>query len=274
MNSTTPVSPAAGAWPRLRQVCLAAPTLVPLVSQLRRLFGLGEPYADPHVAVWGLHNAVLPMGEQFLEVIAPVRTDSPVQRFLARQPAGGGYIVVLNDPALDARRRHLQALGVRLVTDLGVEGFHTLQVHPRDAGACLLEFNHTAGGEAADGPYLPAGPHWRAHVLRQRITGLAGVTLRGREPRALAERWSALTGVPLAEGERGPWLPLAGGGIEFAPPDGGAEGLTGVALQARDPAAVLADAAALGLAHDRAAATVRLGGVEFRLLPTPAGAGI
>ncbi len=48
--------------PRLRQICLAAPTLAPGVDQLLQLFGLGAAYDDPHVANYGLANAALAVG--------------------------------------------------------------------------------------------------------------------------------------------------------------------------------------------------------------------
>ena len=57
----------ASAAPRLRQICLAASTLAPGVGQLQQLFGLGAAYDDPHVAKYGLANAVPAVGHQFIE---------------------------------------------------------------------------------------------------------------------------------------------------------------------------------------------------------------
>ncbi|MBC7729406.1 MAG: hypothetical protein H7242_17705, partial [Microbacteriaceae bacterium] len=178
MAAQAAAPPAVLTGPRLRQICLAAPALLPAVAQLQQLFGLGAAYADPHVAKYGLDNAVLAVGHQFLELVAPVRDDAPLHRFLARHPAGAGYIVILDNDTIDIRRRHLQGLGARLITDLSHDSFHTLQVHPRDAGACMLEFDHTDGGEALDGPYPPAGPQWQQQIRLDRVSGFAGVVLR------------------------------------------------------------------------------------------------
>jgi hypothetical protein len=50
---------------RLRQVALAVRTLEPALGQLRRVLGLGEPFHDPGVGVFGLENAVLPVGDAY-----------------------------------------------------------------------------------------------------------------------------------------------------------------------------------------------------------------
>ena len=259
------------ARPRLRQICLAAPALQPLVSQLQTLFGLGEPYRDPHVAKWGLDNAVFALGHQFLEIVAPVRDDAPLHRFLARHPDGAGYIVILDNDDVDARRAHLQRQGARLVTDLGHDGFHTLQVHPRDAGACMLEFDRTDGGEAWDGPYAPGGPQWQQQVRRDRIAGFAGVVLRGADAAALAARWSALIGIGLGtDGAGRARISLDGGDLVFGAATADApEGLAEILLHASDAPAVLRDAAALGIAVQPGAQRLLLCGVGVTLLPTP-----
>jgi hypothetical protein len=256
--------------PRLRQVCLAAPTLAPWVGQLQQLLGLGAAYADPHVAQYGLDNAVLAAGHQFIELVAPVRDDAPLHRFLARHPGGAGYIVILDNDDIAARRRHLQGLDARLVTDLSHDGFHTLQVHPRDAGACMLEFDRTDGGEAWDGAYAPGGPQWQQQVRTGRCQGIAGVVLQGADAPALAERWSALIGVPASRDSLGRLqLVLPGGFIAFeAAPAGEADGLVEIVLHVADPAPVLRDARALGLPVD--GGCLALAGLRWRLLAAPA----
>lgn len=268
--TTTPASTSTTArpGPRLRQICLAAPTLTPAVGQLQRLFGLGAPYVDPHVAKYGLVNAVLAVGHQFIELVAPVQGDAPLHRFLARHPGGAGYIVILDNDDIDRRRQHLQGLDARLITDLGHDGFHTLQVHPRDAGACMLEFDHTDGGEAWDGPYAPAGPQWQQQIRPGSISGFAGVVLRGADPVALTARWAALIGVAATAGGLGrQQIVLDGGFIAFeALAAGEAEGLAELVLHTFDPAAVLREAVALGLPVD--ADSLLLAGVRWRLVAT------
>ncbi len=100
---------------RLRQVALVARELGPVVDDLRAVFGLGEPYNDPGVSVFGLENAVMPVGDSFLEVVSPAHTDTTAGRLLERRRGDGGYMVILQTDDLEHERAHMQALGVRIV---------------------------------------------------------------------------------------------------------------------------------------------------------------
>ena len=82
-------------WLRLRQIALVARQLAPVVDDLRELFGLAVAYRDPSVEAFGLENAVLPVGNQFLEVVAPIREGTAGGRYLERRRGDGGYMVIL-----------------------------------------------------------------------------------------------------------------------------------------------------------------------------------
>ena len=60
-------------WVRLRQIALVARDLDAVVGELHDAFGLEVAFRDPSVAAFGLHNAVLPIGNQFIEVVSPTR---------------------------------------------------------------------------------------------------------------------------------------------------------------------------------------------------------
>ena len=59
------------AGPRLRQVALAAANCDATATQLKMTFGWPEPFHDPGVSRFGLTNAVLAVGDTFVEVVAP-----------------------------------------------------------------------------------------------------------------------------------------------------------------------------------------------------------
>src|SRR5947209_3089065 len=71
--------------PRLRQAVVAARNLEAVTSELRERLGLGEPYQDPAVEYFGLRNAVFALGDTFLEVVSPVRSDAAAARQLERR---------------------------------------------------------------------------------------------------------------------------------------------------------------------------------------------
>ena len=56
---------------RLRQICLVAPQLEPVISDIAAIMGLDICYRDGNVAKYGLENALLPVDTILLEVVAP-----------------------------------------------------------------------------------------------------------------------------------------------------------------------------------------------------------
>ena len=78
-------------------------------------------------------------------------------------------MIILDCDDPERRRQHAQNMGIRIASSLRYETYHGVQLHPRDSGAAMIEFNHTAGGEKVDGPYHPAGPDWQ-HAVRTGIT--------------------------------------------------------------------------------------------------------
>ncbi len=228
------------ARPRLRQLVFACESLA-AADDLRRLLDLGEPFPDPGVGHFGLENAVFALGDQFLEVVAPLPGRDPgsvaAGRFLARG-GPGGYMAIFQTDDLAAARTRVDALGIRRVwnADLGsiVEGIAASHLHPADVGAAIVSL---------DEPHPPAswtwgGPGWEE---RSRPGRLAGAVLAAPDPEALAARWAAALGVE-AEGRR---IRLDDGELCFE--EGPAERLTGFRLALPDPDAVRGRAREMGL---------------------------
>ena len=74
---------------RLRQICLVAPQLEPVVDAVHAIFGLDVCHRDLAVAKYGLVNALFVCGHQFLEVVAPTRDGTAAGRFLQRSNGRG-----------------------------------------------------------------------------------------------------------------------------------------------------------------------------------------
>ena len=54
---------------RIRQIALVGEDLAAAKADIVDVLGLGGDYADPGVKKYGLHNAVWPIGDTFLEVV-------------------------------------------------------------------------------------------------------------------------------------------------------------------------------------------------------------
>ena len=128
---------------RLRQICLVAPHLEPVISDIAAIMGLKVCYRDGNVAKYGLENALLPVDTILLEVVAPTQGGTAAGRFLDKTGGRGGYMAIFccDDP--DARGRHANAMGVRTANVITHAPYHGVQLHPRDCRAAFIEFNHS-----------------------------------------------------------------------------------------------------------------------------------
>ena len=79
----------------LRQLVMVSNLRDPIVNNLRDLFDIKVSFNDPGVAHFGLENAVLPVGKDFLEVVSPVKENTTAGRYLNRRGGDGGYMVII-----------------------------------------------------------------------------------------------------------------------------------------------------------------------------------
>lgn len=138
---------------RLRQLCLVAADLEPVVTDLCVVLGVSVCHRDPAVARFGLHNALMTMGTDFVEVVAPLHAGTAAGRYLERRGGDGGYMVILDTDDIAPWRTHLAEISVRIAADLAHGAYAGLQLHPRDTGGALLEINTTRGN--GPDPYGP-----------------------------------------------------------------------------------------------------------------------
>jgi hypothetical protein len=245
---------------RLRQICLVAPQLEPVISDIADIMGLRVCYRDGNVAKYGLENALLPVDTILLEVVAPFQAGTAAGRFLEKTGGRGGYMVIFccDDP--DARGRHAEEIGVRIANVIGHSPYRGVQLHPRDCRAAFIEFNHTDGSDDILGPYPPAGPDWQKSITKDVTLALTGVEMQSPEPQALAEHWGRIVEMPVsvtASGEAELKLPNCG----FAFVKGKTEIMSGLTFKVGDVAKVLEAAKARGRAVS--GNSFELGGVTF-----------
>jgi len=85
--------------------------------------------------------AVGPAGGTQVQLLAPLRPDSPIARFLDRSGPGIQQIAFRVDD-IDAVSEALAARGLRLLYDAprrGTAGARINFIHPKDAGGVLVE---------------------------------------------------------------------------------------------------------------------------------------
>jgi hypothetical protein len=246
----------------LRQICLVAPKLEPVVSDIAAIMGLEVCYRDPHVAKYGLENALLPVGAILLEVVAPTREGTAAGRFLEKTKGQGGYMAIFACDDPDARGARANALGIRTANVIDHPPYHGVQLHPRDCRAAFIELNHTDGSDDVLGPYPPAGPDWQRSIRKDVTRALIAVELQSGAPADLAAHWGRILDVaPATDDDRMPELKLPNCRIRFVPGDIAI--MSGLTFRVADVEKVLASARSRG--HAAANGRFMLGGVMFSL---------
>ena len=234
-------------WLRLRQICLVARELKPVEENLNEVLGINVCFRDPGVGLFGLENALFPIGNQLLEVVAPVKEDTAGGRYLDRRGGDGGYMVITQCDDHAPRRSRVEALGIRIAHQFDNEHFLNMQLHPKDTGATFFEIDEQLGEGAndIDGPWGPAGPDWQRAKNTDRVDGILAAELQCDDPEAVAKKWSDIAEIPLVEELN---LELDNASLRFIPcSDGRPEGLGGLDLSAPGKLEILQTADSLGL---------------------------
>jgi hypothetical protein len=169
---------------RFRQAVLAARELDAAVEELRAALPLGEPYADPGVGYFGLRNAVMPLGDTFVEVVSPVQERTAAGRFLDRR-GDGAYMAMFQIEDLAGARNRAAALDVREVWAIDLDDISAVHLHPADIGAAIVSLDRPVPPES----WRWAGP-WHTHGDAH----TTGLTLSARDPEALSARWREVLG--------------------------------------------------------------------------------
>jgi len=230
---------------RIRQLVLAVHDLEPARAELEEAFGLEEAYRDPGVGKYHLHNVLLPVGHDFLELVSPLADEAPAARYLKQVGSEGGYMLIVQVDDWDAAVRRVDAAGVRIVekAERGdvQKGWH---IHPADVPGAIVSFDWAEPPDA----WHWAGEDWRRHVRTGRVTGFAGAAISTPAPDELAARWHEVLGGELD----GSVLRLDGTVVRFEPWRRDYARMTAIELQAAD--------------RGEAGETVPIRGVDFRLV--------
>lgn len=170
---------------RLRQVALVAEHLDPVVDELCSTLGLSVCFNDPGVGEFGLVNALMMIGDQFLEVVSPDTDGTTAGRLLERRGGDGGYMVIYETDDLDGRMARIDAGGVRIVWRGDFDDIRGRHLHPRDIGGAIVSIDQPV----PNGAWRWGGPEWVAHQDTSVVSAIAGVTIGADDPDAMRARW-------------------------------------------------------------------------------------
>ena len=192
---------------RIRQIVFAARDLGDAVLRFEAELGLKVAYRDPEVAEFGLENALLPVGDQFLEVVSPIRADTAAGRHLDRH-GDSSYMLILQTDDLERDRARVDRLGVRVIWEASYPDVRAMHLHPKDVGAAIVSLDQPSPPES----WRWAGPNWQDFVSSTGASKIVEVTIGARDPTAMARRWSEVLGTEAPVGDR---IAISDGALTF-----------------------------------------------------------
>ncbi len=123
-------------------VSIVVPDIAAAARALHERYGLTTG-ATMENAQQGVRLAYVELGNAKIELMEPSRPDSPVAKFLERNPKGGIHHFSLNVDGMDGTARMLGERGVRVLGDgkaqHNVAGERIAFIHPADFLGALVE---------------------------------------------------------------------------------------------------------------------------------------
>jgi methylmalonyl-CoA/ethylmalonyl-CoA epimerase len=133
---------------RLNHVGVATPSIKKSLELYRKMFG-----ADPHVQPFdlpaqGVRVCFVDTPNSQIELIEPLGDNSPIAKFLEKNPAGGQHHVCFEVPEIHAAKSELEDKGARVLGEprIGAHGTPVFFVHPKDMGGVLVEIMESPRG--------------------------------------------------------------------------------------------------------------------------------
>ncbi|KAF2275324.1 uncharacterized protein EI97DRAFT_400161 [Westerdykella ornata] len=268
---------------RLRQIALVVKDLEKARQQLTYVLGTEVVFEDPAVGQWGLRNILVPLGGDFIEVVAPIQENTTAGRLLDKR-GEGGYMIIMQTEDARKRREYIESKNLAKVIWSYDHGDSVcVQYHPKGIkGGIMPELDsHTPSPEnptplkSRFSPWHACGSDHNAYysgMKRSSHLSLEGCVLRlapgdlGHE--AAARQWEEIFGV----GRSRDLLAFTNARLGFARgQEGMSEGLVSitVGVNGRDKLAQIWERATnLGLVEDK---WINMCGVRWYLALTGQG---
>ncbi len=215
---------------------LAARELEPAAAQLEATLGVHDGFNDPGVAAFGLRNVVYSAGESFVEVVVPVQDNTAAGRTIDKT-GEGGYMAIFQVTDIDAVRKRVADMGLRVVWHAELEDIQAMHLHPKDIGGAIVSIDEPA-------PFASwrwGGPAWIGSDTPPVHGGVREMTVRVDDPSDVAKRWAEVLG----ETAHGDVITLDEGRqtVRFVRRDGGREGIASFVFELPDVDASVAEIA-------------------------------
>jgi methylmalonyl-CoA/ethylmalonyl-CoA epimerase len=126
---------------RLNHVAVAVADLSAAVALYRETLGaeVGQPLDLPE---HGVTTVFVTLPNTTIELVHPLGENSPIQKFLDRNPSGGLHHICYEVADIRAAVKRLVADGLRVLSPepkIGAHGNQVIFLHPKDMNGVLVE---------------------------------------------------------------------------------------------------------------------------------------
>ena len=130
---------------RLNHVGVATPSIEKSVALYRDMLGATRIHEPFDLPPQGVRVCFVDTPNSQIELIEPLGEDSPITKFLEKNPLGGQHHVCFEVPDIHAAKAELEAKGARVLGEprIGAHGTLVFFVHPKDMGGVLTEIMET-----------------------------------------------------------------------------------------------------------------------------------
>ena len=126
---------------RLNHVGVATPSIERSVAVYRDVLGATQVGDAFDLPAQGVRVCFVDAPNAQIELIEPLGKDSPILKFLEKNPLGGQHHLCFEVADIGAARAFYDSKGVRILgpTRIGAHGTPIFFLHPKDMGGVLTE---------------------------------------------------------------------------------------------------------------------------------------
>jgi methylmalonyl-CoA/ethylmalonyl-CoA epimerase len=133
---------------RLNHVGVATPSIETSVALYRDFLGATRIHEAFDLPAQKVRVCFVDTPNSQIELLEPLGEDSPIARFLEKNPAGGQHHVCFEVPDIHEAKAEMEAKGAKVLGEprIGAHGTPVIFVHPKDMGGVLVELMETPKG--------------------------------------------------------------------------------------------------------------------------------